>query len=692
MLKRQINIKSEVIGAVAERQRAERRGQGSILLSTLFTAPWTVTHRTVKNHFINCIPNRSDSYLQKHKSGQTDGHCFFTHNTSHRPWFSTMPLAFCLNLVIICTVLTACNQQKPEETNTPQKPNIILIMTDDQGYGDLGCHGNPVIQTPNMDKLYTESVRLTNFHVGTTCAPTRAGLMTGMNCNRVGVWHTIIGRSLLKEGEPTMADIARRNGYETAIFGKWHLGDNYPFRPQDRGFEEVLIHGGGGVGQTPDYWNNDYFDDTYFHNGKPEKFNGYCTDVWFENAMQFIENNQNQPFFCYIATNAPHSPFHVPDRFREMYEGNEKVPNANFYGMISNIDENLGKLEEKLQALNLTENTILIFMTDNGTSAGVNLDKEGFPVKGFNAGMRGKKGSPYEGGHRVPFFIRWPEGNLTGGKDIEEITAYTDVLPTLIELGGFDMPKNIEFDGKSLLPLFNNQNTNWPERVLITDTQRKENLEKWRNASIMTNRWRLMSGDELYDMESDPGQTTDVSQQYPEVVDSLKQSYENWWASVSQNAHTYERIIIGSEAENPVTLTCHDFHPTEDNYPAWNQNQVRLNQNNNGFWAVNVVQGGTYKITVQRWPKEAQAKLTENVPPGEPVEGGDAYPKGVAVPVTEVKIKVGNSEQSIPINPSDTSALFTIDLPAGDTRLQTWLMDENGNATGAYYVYVEKIE
>ena len=520
------------------------------------------------------------------------------------PKLCPLPSALCLPsyktlqieliFAIICLLTAACSRPASEDKDTVRKPNIILIMTDDQGYGDLGCHGNPVIQTPNMDRLYAQSIRLTNFHVGTTCAPTRAGLLTGKNCNRVGVWHTIIGRSLLRKGELTLADIARHNGYQTGIFGKWHLGDNYPFRPQNRGFDEVLVHGGGGVGQTPDYWNNDYFDDTYFHNGKPEKFFGYCTDVWFENALQFIENNRHQPFFCYIATNAPHSPFHVPDRYRNLYEGKENVPNPNFYGMITNIDENLGRLEAKLQSLDLAENTILIFMTDNGTAGGVNLDKEGFAQVGYNAGMRGKKGSPYEGGHRVPFFIRWPEGNLSGGRDITPITAYTDVVPTLVDLCQLTLPQAIEFDGKSLVPLLNNtEDTNWPERVLITDTQRQEHLEKWRNAAIMTNRWRLIRGEELYNMVNDSGQTTDISEQHPEVVDSLRNAYENWWTSVAQNAGEYNRIIVGSE-ENPVTLTCHDFHPPNSSIPAWNQKMVRLHQNTNGFWALNVAQSGTY--------------------------------------------------------------------------------------------------
>jgi arylsulfatase A-like enzyme len=190
-------------------------------------------------------------------------------------------------------------------TVTPEKkrPNVVLVMTDDQGYGDLACHGNSIIKTPNLDALHAQSTRLTNFHVGPTCSPTRASLMTGRYCNRTGVWHTVMGRSLLRKDEVTMADVFRAGGYKTGIFGKWHLGDNYPFRPQDRGFDEVLIHKGGGIGNTQDYWGNDYFDDTYFRNGRPERFEGYCTDVWFTEAIKFIEANKDRPFFCYLPTN-----------------------------------------------------------------------------------------------------------------------------------------------------------------------------------------------------------------------------------------------------------------------------------------------------------------------------------------------------------------------------------------------------
>jgi len=584
--------------------------------------------------------------------------------------------------------LYACQSNK---SNTKIKPNIILIMTDDQGYGDLACHGNPWIKTPEMDKLYEQSVRLTDFHVGTTCAPTRSGLMTGRNCNEVGVWHTIIGRNFLRQGEVTIADMLKENGYATGMFGKWHLGDNYPYRPQDRGFDEVVYHGGGGVGQTPDYWNNDYFDDTYFRNGKPEKFEGYCTDIWFEEAAKFIESKKDKPFFCYIATNAPHGPFHAPQKYLDMYQGVDEIPNQNFYGMITNIDDNLGELRQKLEEWELEKNTILIFMTDNGSAAGIQLDKSSFPTgKGFNAGMRGKKGSPYEGGHRVPFFIHWPDGNLDVGKDVNYVTSYTDVVPTILDLCGIEYNPKLPFEGESLVSLMKSTDSPWKSRTIFTDTQRREFLEKWKDASIMTDQYRLIKGIELYNHDTDPGQTTDVSAQFPEVVDTMRKEYEIWWDRVSQRSDEINPIPVGFD-DKVVTLTCHDIHPDDGRNPAWNQTQVRLNRNPNGFWIIDVKEKGTYSIAVHRYPQEASAGFRTVVPLGDEIDGGKPYPEGTPINVTEVKLKIGDKEEIKSVNADDLNMVFVFEMETGEKELKTWLIDENDVEVGAYYVYVQKI-
>ena len=335
------------------------------------------------------------------------------------------------------------------------RPNVVFVLTDDQGYGDLSCHGNPVLKTPNLDALHACSVRLTDYHVGPTCAPTRAGLLTGHYANSTGVWRTSGGRSLLRADETSMADFFGSGGYATGIFGKWHLGDNFPYRPQDRGFETVVVHGGGGVGQTPDYWGNCYFEDSYWDGERHSQYEGYCTDVWFREALKFIESNRDRPFFCYIPTNAPHAPHLVEPRYSDPYL--PLTPHrgrANYYGMVANIDENVGGLRRRLAEFGLAENTVFIFMTDNGSAGGVEVDEEQYVVSGFNAGMRGKKGSAYDGGHRVPFFLHWPAGGYDRGCDAARADgqcghpADADRAVRAQEAGQL-----CDFDGRSLVPL-----------------------------------------------------------------------------------------------------------------------------------------------------------------------------------------------------------------------------------------------
>ena len=511
--------------------------------------------------------------------------------------------------MLLLSSLIACSTPKQEEIENPL-PNLILIMTDDQGYGDLACHGNPFIKTPHLDKLYEESIRLTNFHVGTTCAPTRAGLMTGRNGNRAGVWHTIAGRSQLRASEMTIADVFKHNQYKTALFGKWHLGDNYPFLPHYRGFDETLYHGGGGVVQQPDYWENDYFDDTYFRNGKPEKQEGYCTDVWFDAAMEFIEKEKESPFFCYLATNAPHGPFWVDSTYIKPYLENPDVPNPNFAGMISNFDENLGRLLQQLDELELRDNTILVFLTDNGTAAGARFDENGQVVQGFNAGMRSQKGSPYEGGHRVPCFVRWPGGGLAGGRDVAALTAHVDWLPTLIDLLQLQQPKSVKFDGANILPLLQEENpdTKWRERVLITDTQRAEYPVKWKKSATMMNFWRLINGTELYNVQTDPSQLNDLAEQHPEIVQQLRAAYESWWSELELGFNLPSRTILGQEGIREVTLYSHDWHEAEkkDGSPnldragghmvPWHHRHVRAGALINGYWEVFIAQDGRYRF------------------------------------------------------------------------------------------------
>ncbi len=571
--------------------------------------------------------------------------------------------------------------------SSKQKPNVIIVITDDQGKGDLACEGNQYVQTPNIDKLHANAFRFTNYHVSTTCAPTRGALMTGRHSNRVNVFHTINGRSILFEDEVTIPQIFAQNGYTNAMFGKWHLGDNYPYRPEDRGFHEVIRHGGGGVGQGPDYWGNDYFDDTYWHNGKMEKYNGYCTDVFFNGALNFIEKNKDKPFFCYISTNAPHSPYNLPKKYFDLYKG-DKFKDINertlrFYGMITNIDDNFKKLEDKLKALGIADNTIVIFTTDNGTAAGRSI---------FNSGMKGGKGSQYEGGHRVPLYIRWPNGQLTGGKDIDALVAHYDLLPTFVDLLGLDFNPVKPLDGKSLKPLLKNDNVTWENRILYMDTQREQNLIKYRKYTVMDNYWRLVDGKELYDMRNDLGQEKNVITTHPEVAARLAVGYEKWWKSFVDEGvnERYAYIKVGSPKENPARISAHDMIIGKYS-ESWHQNGAINGAQAAGKWKVEFVEDGEYTISLRRFPRESNLAINETFPAQkEAIEYDKTWPASVKTDFKEAFLYVANISKAIEIKEGQDEVTFTGNIPAGKYDMEAQLIDEAGRVHPAYYVYVEK--
>ncbi len=571
---------------------------------------------------------------------------------------------------------------------TGERPNVILLMTDDQGYGDLSCHGNPILKTPHLDQLYEQAVRLTDYHVSPTCSPTRSALMTGHWTDRTGAWHTILGRSLLRANEVTMGQVFADAGYATGMFGKWHLGDNAPYRPEDRGFQFVMRHGGGGVGQTPDYWNNAYFDGTYFLNSQPTKVKGFCTDVWFTYAKQFIREQKkaDKPFFAYLVTNAPHGPMHSPESFSAPYQ-KLKTPLANFFGMLANIDDNVGKLRTLLRDEGLERNTIFIFTTDNGTAAGSGV---------FNAKMRGKKGSEFDGGHRVPFFIYWPDGKLTGGRDVADLTAHVDILPTLIDLCDLKSPAGVTFDGRSIRPLLYGQatlaNGSWPDRILITDSQRVLHPKKWKQSAVMTSRWRLVDRTQLYDMNADPSQEKDVAQQHPAVVARLQDFYEAWWRELEPTFLQDCPIFLGHPAENPTTLTCHDWLAPK--MTPWNHAAIRnalSGPNSTGPWKVNIMADGQYEIRLRRWPREADAAIDAPLPPAPDVPGVQAWRArpGKALPIVRANITIdGQTAQQI-VKPGSKEVVFSLHLKKGISNFTATFHTADNKSIGAYYAYVK---
>ena len=592
-----------------------------------------------------------------------------------------------LSLALVTTNLLAANPLFAS-ANIPDKgkPNVIIVITDDQGTGDLSCEGNPYIKTPNIDHFYGDAVRFTNYHVSTTCAPSRGSIMTGRHTNRINTYHTITGRSLLFEDEVTMAQVFAQNGYTNGMFGKWHLGDNYPFRPEDRGFNEVVRHGGGGITQGPDYWGNDYFDDTYWHNGKTEKYQGYCTDVFFREALKFIETNKDHPFFCYIATNAPHGPLNLPKVYLDKYKDNKKLPEQvqRFYGMITNIDDNFKALEEKLDALHLTDNTILIFTTDNGTASGAAT---------FNAGLRGQKGSEYEGGHRVPLFIRWPNGQLTGGKDIDKLVAHYDLLPTFVDLLGLNFNPVKPLDGTSLKPLLYPAGQKWPNRILYMDTQRLQNLVKYKNYAVMDDNWRLINGTELYDMSVDKGQTKNVIGEHPEEAEKLSAGYEKWWQSFIDEGvdQRYAYIKVGSPHESPTRISAHDLLTGKFGM-VWHQYGAATASQATGRWKIEFVENGEYKISLCRFPRESGLAINQTFPAQEKIiELQQAMPASVKSDFAQAYIYVANLEKMAKIEPGEKEVSFTAKISAGKYDMEAQLIDKDGRVYPSYYVYIEKL-
>jgi len=590
--------------------------------------------------------------------------------------------------LLALVALNICSSLLAGATNISdkEKPNIIIVITDDQGYGDLASRGNPIIKTPNLDRLHDEAIRFTNFHVSTTCAPSRGSLMTGRHTNRVNVFHTITGRSLLFEDERLLPQVLAENGYTNGMFGKWHLGDNYPFRPEDRGFHEVVRHGGGGITQGPDYWGNDYFDDTYWHNGELEAYKGYCTDVFFDEAMRFIETNQNKPFFCYLSTNAPHAPLNVPEKYFTMYKDVPGLPERfqRFYGMITNIDDNMKRLEDKLEALNLRENTIFIFMTDNGTAGGNRI---------FDGGLRGSKGSEYEGGHRVPFFVRWPAGGLTGGRDVDQLVAHYDVLPTFVDLLGLDFTPAKPLDGISFKRLLVDEDSGWPNRILYMDTQRLQNLVKYRKYTVMDKDWRLVNGNELYNVTADLGQTKNVIDQHPEVAGRLAAGYERWWQSFMDEGvnERYAYIKVGSRYENPSRISAHDMF-TGKHGQAWHQIGAAVGAQATGRWKIEFVEDGKYRISLRRFPRESGLAINATFPAQEKtIQIDRILPASVKTDFTQAYLYVANVEGTQKIEADQAEATFTGHIPAGKYDMEAQLIDKEKRVHPAYYVYIEKL-
>ena len=510
-----------------------------------------------------------------------------------------------LLLSLLCVVRVAGLAPAPVVAAETQRPNVILIMTDDQGYGDLGTNGNPIIKTPNLDRFATQSVTVDPFYVCPVCAPTRASLMTGRYNYRTGVTDTYLGRAMMHGDEVTVAEMLREAGYRTGIFGKWHLGDNYPMRPGDQGFEESLVHTGGGLCQPAGPFDNSYFDASLLHNGRRVKTTGYCSDVYVDALLRFISQHREQPFFVYLPFNCPHGPFQISEKYAKPYEDLKMKPGdfpavghirpnvpkntAKVFGMVENIDDNVGRILEKLDELEIAENTMVIFLTDNGPNGAR-----------YDAGFKAHKGSVYEGGIRTAFFVRWPAVLKAGGK-VDRVAAHIDVVPTLLEACGVRPPNRVALDGRSILPLLKGEQVDWPARTLFFQWHRGDEPVLYRAFSARSATHKLVHPGnvepgtdpadvpfELYDLRTDPMEMNDIAAEHPQIVKKLRGQYEAWLADVGRD-HGYEapRILIGTPHENPTVLTRQDWRGAA---ATWSPKGL-------GHWEIAVPEDGTFEVT-----------------------------------------------------------------------------------------------
>ena len=563
------------------------------------------------------------------------------------------------------------------------RPNVIVVITDDQGYGDLSAHGNPGLKTPALDAFRKQSTAFERFQVSPTCAPTRAALMTGLHEFRCGVSHTLMGRSLLRPGIPTLPEMFRAAGYRTGIFGKWHLGDAYPCRPEDRGFEDVFVHGGGGIGQTPDFWGNSYFDPMIRRNSGWEKTRGYCTDVFFQEAIGWMKARvaEKKPFFLHLATNAPHAPYVPPVKDATLDES------AAFSAMIGNIDTNFGRLMEALVESGAAKDTIVVFLTDNGSA-----------LARHDAGMKGKKGTPDEGGTRVPCFIRWPE-KIAAGREVGELAAHLDLLPTLTSLCAVPRPEGWRGDGRDLSAALLGKESFPEDRVLFTQVGRWPGDAaaarfRARDFAVRDQRWRLV-GLELFDMLADPGQEKNVFGEHPEEARRLLAEYGKWWEEVLPSVREPVRYVIGSKACPVVKLTAHDWWPSKETEAEGAEKcvthgairdflkdaQVAATRNalpsRSGHWKLEAAHAGNYELVFGLLPPEAPAEDRRDLAQ---LRAGVAH------------VRAGQEETRVEIRPGATSFQLPIDLDAGPLDLEIWFDGQllNDRILGAFFASIER--
>ncbi len=541
-----------------------------------------------------------------------------------------------------------------------ERPNVLLILTDDQGYSDVGFNGNPLVKTPVLDRLASGATVFDHFMVNPVCSPTRASLMTGRYAIRTGVIDTQEGMSILRPSEITIAEALKTAGYKTGMFGKWHLGDNAPARPMDQGFDRSLTHVGGMIGAPYNPLDgNSYFDPVLIDDGIEKGFEGYCTDIFTDAAIDFIQTPGEKPFFVYLAPNTPHHPLTVADSYANPYrEAGLSEETSRYYGMISNIDYNVGRVFDALKNAGMADNTIIIFLGDNGTSS---LHKQSDL---WENGLRGRKTYVYENGIRVPMFIKLPGISVTGQR-IESLASVEDLMPTILEF--CQASTSAELDGRSLLPLLDDPKSSWPERPFFFQFHRGIRPDKYRNIAVRKGAYKLiqpmgrgiMPFDpdqmkfELYDLHQDPFEKIDIIGQYPKIADRLKVDYDRWFPSVCADGFEPVQTWIGSDTQNPVILTRQDWQGGG------------LFDGDLGVYNLNIKTKGTYRITC-RW-----SKLLKKTHP--------------------VTIKLNNRIIKKEMLYAESECRFDeVVLTEGPCRFEAWV-EIDGQKNGFRFVEIEKL-
>jgi arylsulfatase A-like enzyme len=558
------------------------------------------------------------------------------------------------SLLIVSTLMT-CLPAFSADT----RPNVVIMLIDNHSYFELSCHGHPVLQTPRIDRLAQQGVSFTDFNAPPFCSPSRAELLTGRYALRAGIYNTVGGVSILHRNERTLADFMKEEGYRTAVFGKWHLGNTYPYAPRFRGFDEVFIHGGGGVSQLQDYYGNTHMDATYEHNGQYVKARGFSTDVLFDQGIDFIGRNRENPFFCLIATPAVHFPVlsHPENRKRLEARGVDDQRNLPIYSMIENVDDNVGRLLDFLKETGLKDNTLVVLASDQGVN-----DRGAITHR---AGEALNRGVQYDEKHQVYCMIQYPELTDSNPGSCARLTGMVDITPTVLDLCGIDPPANL--DGQSLKALLAGSGHWDGDRKLIIQCPRKRERIKWDNVSVKCQAWRLVDGKELYHVKNDRGQKINVINKHPDLTGALRAAYESFWRSLPSAEALISPHILGAAPATPTRLDGMDWYLGDQ---PWTQQGLR-NKTSQGAWRIEIANKGRYRFELRRYPREAPR----------PIEAMRAM------------LEIGNAKAEVAIAPDATQAIIEMELGKGQYDMKTSFCPANDSTGkrdwGAYYVYVD---